>query len=41
MELTKRVAHKPFIHEVPHAKGVVLFIHGILGHIFAFPFSSF
>ena len=30
MELTKRVAHKPFIHEVPHAKGVVLFIHGIL-----------
>lgn len=30
MELTKREAHKPFIHEVPHAKGVVLFIHGIL-----------
>lgn len=30
MPVTKKEAHKPFLHEVEQAKGVVLFIHGIL-----------
>lgn len=36
MPLTKKQAHQPFFNEVLDAKGIVLFIHGIIGGPYQF-----